>query len=241
MLKKKIPGITALCKFATKGKRNKQLLIPFFKSLTSTIDRNIVLLGEIWPSNNYAKRFFKDPPEPEPLIKVIRKKFPQVEFYEVGNEECAELINQGLEILKEYDIVFIRGTDEFYTKKDWERLIDFIQKTDYDCYRINDSRRSINYYYDCDHGLKDSKDTDPIAVSPKKRFHGLVDYTGRTYIIDWDGFLLHHFKGFRGDMQELKKWIDGHGGKEFVQKYGDNGKWFKCPQEIRKLIEKHNA
>lgn len=217
----------------------KKFLIPHFKMISS-LDKNIILKATI-PWKGYAKEF-NYPTISEP-IDSFKRYFPKVEIYETEHEFGAELYNQGLEILKDYDIVFRLDTDMFFTKRDWKKLIDFIQGSDYECYKLNFKKHSINYYYDFDHGVMDALEVDPLAVSPKKRYSGLLDYDSKGITIDWEDFILHHFKGWKG-YGAKKEWIDGKIPSpsnsysfNLVKESGNNGKWFKCPQEIREFFE----
>jgi len=224
------------------GGRINELYIPYFKNLTSAIERNIVIIGDkIW--NGYEE-CFKNPLEVEPSIELIKKEFPQVEFYETEHINGAELWNQGLEILKDYDTVLIWAADVFLTKKDWKTLIDFIKNTNYECYKLNHPKCVISYYYDFEHGAKSNLEYDAIAIDPRKRFSGILDFGGKTYTIEWDNFIMHHFRGWKG-FQSDKDWIEGKipspsgvYSYQIVEKYGNNGKWYICPREIKDLFKK---
>jgi len=223
------------------GGRINELYVPYFKNLTSAVDKNIILLGDkVWDG---YEECFKKPLEPEPAIGLIKKEFPAVEIYETGFKNEAALYNQGLEVLKDYDIVLIWAADVFLTRKDWKTLIDFIQTTNYECYKLNHPKCVISYYYDFDHGAKSNLEHDVIAVNPQKRFTGILDYDGNTYEIEWNDFIMHHFRGWKG-FQATKDWLDGKipspsrvYSNQILERYGDNGEWYKCPQEIRDLFK----
>lgn len=210
---------------------NAELFIePHFEML-SKLDRNIVLFNkEPWPT--YAKEHYDT--QQDASIEMIKRLFPRVEIYETSFTWGADLFNQGLEILKDCDMVFKFDVDMLLTSENWDRLLDFIHNTGYDYYNLDWSTHTINYYADFEHGLKDALEKDPIAVSPKGRFNGIIDYvTDRPYLIDWDDWVIHHFRGWNKPKSVVKGWQDQENFKEAYKNYGP---WLSCPEEIRGMF-----
>lgn len=202
------------------------------------VDRSIVLQGsEPWANyaNEHGISYIPDNSE-----DIILKEYPKVEVYGAKSKVYgAELYNQGLEILSECDIVLRLDYDMFMTERDWDWFIEYIKLNRFDCYRVAFNNCTINYYYDCDHGVKDAKEYDAMAVNPKGRFSGTLDYNyGRTKVIDWDNWVIHHMRGWKG-FTNSKDWVDEvitdtpFIAKDVREKYGKDGKWFVAPDEIK--------
>lgn len=211
---------------------------PHFELLTQ-LDRNVVCLQD-GPLPQYKNEHGYDS-KPDKSEKILRKYFPSVEIYRghypTNIDFGAELYNEGLRMMQDCDIVLRLDPDMLWNQKDWERMISFIRETDFDCYRMNFSRDSINYYmtWDFDHGLKDAQEFDALGVDPKKMFTGVLDYPAENQIVfGFDNWLCHHFRGWQKPKSTPPDW---HKDKSMqVMLYGDMGSWYRCPLEIRQVI-----
>lgn len=214
---------------------------PHLNMLSQGVDRMIVLQGTA-PWDDYVREQGVSV-QPDRSEEIIRTEFPQVEIYTASqNKFGADLYNQGLEILSDCDLVLRLDYDMFLTKKEFNIFLDMLANGISDCYRINFSTRTINYYYDCDHGVKNAKEFDPIAVSPRGRFRGLLSYDyGLTEIITDAPWTIHHMRGFKGAANSID-WIEGRKtdveftAQEVREKYGNNGKWYIAPDEIKEML-----
>lgn len=101
----------------------------------------------------------------------IVKRFKHTEFIRIQWDSETQQRNWGLGRLYDFDYVLIVDADEFYERKDCEKIINYLgkEKNKYDnvdCYRVS----KINTYFkDLDYRL-DPRDThEPvIALNPKK-------------------------------------------------------------------------
>ena len=151
----------------------------------------------------------------------------------------AGLYNEGLRLMQDCDIVLRLDPDMLWTKKDWEAFINLIRTTDFDCYRMDFEKNSINYYMtgDFEHGLKDAKEFDALAVDPKKLFTGILDYPSVNHtLINLPDWMCHHFRGWNKPKSTPSDWhtrIE----KAYVDEFGDKGGWFQCDPEVRRTME----
>lgn len=219
---------------------NQELFIgPHFDMLRD-LDRNVVLLGsgplpQYRDEHGYSEK-------PDLSQEILKKKFPFVELYpsHYQNNFGAGLYNEGLELMKDCDIVLRLDPDMLWTEKDWKRFIDFIRNTDFDSYRMDFSKCSINYYvtgrYDL--GLKDAKEFDPLGVNPQFPFFNVLDYKQDNSItIDWSDWICHHFRGWNKPKSTDQFWEHSPYAQEAFAKYSENGKWLECPEEIKNKME----
>lgn len=221
---------------------NQELFIkPHFEML-STLDRNVVLmqpgpLPQYYNEHGYSRH--KDMSEP-----ILEMYFPQVEIFPgqfpTTMDFQAALYNEGLALMEDCDIVLRLDPDMLWTKKDWTAFVDLLRNTDYDCYRMDFANDSVNYYMtgDFNHGLKDAQEFDPLAVDPRKRFTGVLDYPIQNpHLIKLPGWVCHHFRGWQKPKSTPPDWADKHVSKEYVQQFGNKGGWYECPDEIRITME----
>lgn len=234
MRRRKIGSVTPI--FA------QELFIKPHFDMLSSLDRNVVLLQER-PLPNYKKEHGY-PDKPDLSEKILRDYFPKVEIFPShfpeNTEFSAELYNEGLRLMEACDIVLRLDPDMFFTKDDWAAFIDYIDKTDFDCYRLDFYNDSINYYMtgDFSHGLKDAQEFDPLAVNPKRLFQNVLDYPRENEtLVNIEDFMMHHFRGWNKPKSTPTDWHLYPEVFELVDKYGDNGKWFVCPDEIKNMIE----
>lgn len=222
---------------------NQELFIkPHLDMLTRGVDR-ILVLSQGGPLPNYHKEHGysvkKDRSE-----DIIRHYFPQVEIVESAfpwqtMDFSAPLYNEGLVQMKDCDIVFRLDPDMFWIDEDWDKLISFVRSTDFDCYRMKFATDSVNYYMtgDYDHGLKDAREYDPLLVSPKNLFQEILDYPDDNMCILDLGIMCHHFRCWNKPKSTGPDWVERPFLKDALKAYGDNGKFWKCPEEIKVKIE----
>lgn len=218
---------------------NQELFIKPHFAMLEKLDRNLVLI-EAGPLPNYHKEHGysvkKDLSE-----ELIKRFFPKVEvkpgYYPTTLEFGAGLYNEGLLQMQDCDIVLRLDPDMIWKQEDFDRFIDLIRNTDYDCYRMDFHRNSINYYItgDFDHGLKDAYELDALAVNPKHLFTGVLDYPDHnTKVIDLSDWMCHHFRGWNKPKSTPPNWATDIVSQEYVL---DNGGWVSCPPDIRKTME----
>ena len=220
---------------------NQELFIkPHFEMLKS-LDKNLVLIQpQPLPSykNEHGYSTKKDLSE-----DILRKYFPNVDivpsYYPPEMDFGSGLYNEGLVQMQDFDIVLRLDPDMLFTKKDWDSFIDFIRNTDYDCYRMDFAKDSINYYMtgDFEHGLKDAQEFDALAVNPNTLFTGVLDYAAKNPIIfKQDGWMCHHFRGWNKPKSTPNDW-DTRIEPAYLEQYGNKGEWFKCDPEVRANME----
>jgi hypothetical protein len=238
--KRKIGSIT--CNW-----NGERFIVPHLEMLRSYgIERSIVLQGSA-PWSDYAKEH-NISSVPDNSEKLIRENFPDVEIHPACQDEyTAELYNQGLRILQDCSLVLRLDYDMFLTKKDWKTFIDFLDETTFDLYLLDFAKRTINYYHDCDHGVMDAKETDPIAVSPVGKFVDIIDYQlpvenpENYYLLSNEDFMIHHMRGWKGYGLN-KDWIEnkvpnewGVFAEDLPKEYGD-GNWITLPKELKEKL-----
>lgn len=224
---------------------NQELFIkPHYDMLKKAgLDRYVVLmqpgpLPQYYKEHGYAKK--------SDLSKTILEDyFPEIEVYDSNFPSTEEfscgLYNEGLEMMQDCDIVLRLDPDMFWTEKDFKAFIDYIRSTEYNCYRMDFRKQSINYYMtgDFSHGLKDAQEIDPLAVNPKHFFTGILDYEvpiAEQRVMDIPGWMCHHFRGWQKPKSTPHGW-DKTVSQEYVLEFGNKGGWFECPDEVRAPIE----
>lgn len=223
---------------------------PHFDML-SKLDFNLVAIHrKPLPSYHKEHGYSNRPDRSEELLT---KYFPNVKIvestYPAHMDFRAELYNEGLALLQDYDIVFRLDPDMFWTKENWDKMIDYIRNTDFNAYRMDFHPDSVNYYMtgDFDHGLKDAWEHDVLAVNPNYPFkviedEGSIQVLGWPYGNDtffkWDGFICHHFRGWNKPKSTPNPgWLTKPNIPQLLKEAGNNGEWFKCPEEIKSPIQ----
>jgi len=235
---------------------NQELWINPHFDMLSKLDFNLVAMHrEPLPSYHKEHGYSRKPDRSEELLK---KYFPNVKMiesdYPASMDFRAELFNEGLALLQDYDIVFRLDPDMFWTAENWDKMLDYIRSTNFDAYRMDFAPDSINYYMtgDFDHGLKDAKEHDVLAVNPKKPFQYIEDefsvqplawdYGNETFF-KFPGFMCHHFRGWNKPRSTPNPgWLEKESTIEALAEYGEvkNGytTWFKCPEEVKEPLAK---
>lgn len=234
---------------------NQELWIKPHFDMLSKLDFNLVAMHkEPLPSYRREHGYSIKADGSEELLK---KYFPKVKIvesdYPPSMDFRAELYNEGLEQLQDYDIVFRLDPDMFWTEENWKKMLEYIDSTDFDAYRMDFHPDSINYYMtgDFNHGLKDAWEHDILAVNPKKLFQVEEHETYREVLgwpfendtyFNWEGFMCHHFRGWNKPKSTPNpEWLEYETTLKAFEDYGNwkdgIARWFKCPQEIREPIE----
>lgn len=234
MKRRKIGSITPIW-------NQEMFLKPHFDALAD-LDKNVVFMQQ-GPLPNYDQHGIGD--EPDFSEKILRKLYPNVEIYQSKYDYKKDfqsgLYNECLPKVQDCDIVFRLDPDMFFLDKDWKALLDFINSTDFDCYRMDFENDSVNYYmsWDYEHGVKDAKEFDPLAVNPKNDFENILDYSMDNHtLIKLDGWMCHHMRGWNKPKSCPPNWHLQPQHRELPLYYGDEfGMWLRVPKEIKDKLE----
>ena len=195
---------------------------PHFEMLAS-LDKNIVLYNPT-PWKEYADFHYES--QADNSIEMIREMFPKVEIIETSKFGYNELVPQAKEILSDYDVITRFDVDMLMSRSDWERLIEFVRSHEYKSYYTKWSKHTINYYGDWEHGLSDAIEEDRLILPTKE--------SGAEYEIDWDGWMIHHFRGWNKPKSIKKGFADQENMRRAHEQYGP---WKSCPNEIREMFD----
>ena len=221
---------------------NQEMFIgPHFDMLTQ-LDRNVVFM-QSGPLPNYDRHGIGD--KPDFSEEILRKKYPKVEIFKAKYDPLkdfgCELYNECLKEIHDCDIVFRLDPDMYFLEEDWKKLLDYINSSDFDCYRMDFHNDSINYYmsWDYEHGLKDAQEFDPLAVNPKIEFQNVLDYPDDNYtIIRIPGWTCYHLRGWNKPKSTPAGWHHRAENINLPIDFGDElGMWFKVPMEIKNKLE----
>lgn len=222
-------------------------IYPFMKMLHQGGVDKIVMIQGSRPWSDYEKEYGLSN-NPDHSEQIVRDHFPDVEIYPATFDEFgAHLYNQGLKHFEGFDLVLRLDYDMFLTKEDWDKFMAILHDDNfqYNNARLDFARNTTNYYYDFDHGCTNAREFDPIAVSPKHEFSGILDYPDDNMVIlsKYDGhdFMVHHFRGWKGFGIEddwIKNLKPNHHGvyADSLLQYNPEKKWLRCPQEIRDMF-----
>jgi hypothetical protein len=223
---------------------NQELFIKPHLEMLKGIDRIVVLMQGGPLPNYHLEHGYSN--KPDLTREIITTNFPNVEIYEsnypwMSQDFSADLYNEGLRIMQDCDIVLRLDPDMFFLKEDWAEFVDFIRNTNFDCYRIDFRKNSVNYYMTgvFDRGLKDAQEIDPLGVSPRHMFTGILDYPLENTVVYKERnrkFAFHHFRGWNKPKSTPIGW-DKQIGEEYFDMYSDKGKWFSCPEPIKTDIQ----
>lgn len=214
-------------------------LKPHFEML-SKLDRNVVILQN-HALGNYAQHGIGT--EPDRSKKILKTYFPNVEIYRTTRnvtEFGAELYNEGLAMMQDCDLVLRLDPDMYFTEKDFNSLLEVLQTTDFNCYRMDFKKDSINYYmtWDYEHGLKDAYEMDPLVVNPKYFFTGVLDYPDKAQVnINIPDWVCHHLRGWNKPNSVHSNWASLESTRKAFSEYSNNGKWYVVPDEIKNKME----
>lgn len=220
---------------------NQEMFIgPHFEML-SALDKNVVVMHEA-PLRDYKQDHYIDD-KPDNSEQILKDKFPNVEIYHSTYRGIfqSEVYNQCLQFVQDCDIVLRLDPDMVFEPEMFENFLIAIQDTDYDAYRINFAKCSVNYYMtgDFDHGLMDSLENDILAFNPHIEFTGIIDYPSDNQAIlsNPDLFFFHHFRGWNKPKSTPPDWWQRPSVQKLIKEYGNNGDWHKCPAPVRTQME----
>lgn len=174
--------------------------------------------------------------EADESLEIVRREFPDVEIVQSGHYhwDCA-FINKMIEIGEQSgDKVLIFHADVVMEADELAKLLTFIEGSDYDIYKLDMRRCTINYYCDLDHGLRDCLDVEPIAVRAGVRFSsGIYQYPPERYrTVVIEGITNHHFTGWKGPASS-HEFVDGPEGAARAAQYGG---WIPAPPGLREIF-----
>jgi hypothetical protein len=178
--------------------------------------------------------------EPDSSIELVRRHFPEVPIIDISSTEYdSEFINRARAMIEEDVMVFFHA-DVILSQRDWETIKDIIQTTDASVYKLDMTTDMINYYYDFDHGLRNCRDHDPVALSKARFTHKYwSDVEPNSEHLIQNKITAHHFCGWKGGTNS-KEWIDGiiadENGDTSIKWREQYGEWIPCPQEIREMF-----
>ena len=135
----------------------------------------------------------------------------------------AELFNYALSLANDCDKVVTLHVDVVMTPIEWGKLLIYLKTTDYDVYKLDMPKCTINYYYDFEHGARNCLDIEPIAAKPIIRYSHFYTVPPETKVTTIDFLTVHHFTGWKPPAI-TKEWMD---------KNENWQAWIPCPQEIR--------
>lgn len=208
------------------------LLVPHIKWLSKWVDKIIVVQGRAW--KRPVAEHLSTPDNSREILQTL-----DVEVIEDRTDDfCADLYNQALERLQDYDIATRFDTDMFITEADSKKFFDFLRNSDADYFPLDFSKNSINYYLDFDHGLMDAEEFDPLAIRTTKRFSGLLDVDGKKEFVE--GIMLHHLKHIGKNEEPTKAFLNSPKATEWVCKYTPHNKFLQLPQELKALFWKYS-
>lgn len=204
---------------------SEKTIYPFLKS-TEGLAKRIILQGKEGFRDDEHRKTIK----PDRSEALIRKHFPDVQIIYQNAKNYAEAFNQGLDLLRRYDFVLRFDTDEIFEKHDWEWILEYLHGVPSLDSLKYEFGNAVCYYNDIDHGIiyGDSW-IESRGIDPKHDF-------GFNGLFGGPGFLIrsrrmHHYTGLKG------KGLTTQQEKDMLEKYGDNGQWYRTPDSLRKLFE----
>jgi hypothetical protein len=202
---------------------NAEVFIKPHFTMLSELEKNIVFYNPTpWP----VYRDYSYESKPDNSIDMIRSMFPHVEIIETDKMGYPELVPLAKEILNDFDIITRLDVDMLMTRHDWTMAINFMRSHSFTSYFTKWSNHTINYYADWDHGLKDAEEQDHIFLPT---YEPAIEYE-----IDWDGWMIHHFRGWNKPKSVGKGFFD-QANIRFA--YERHPQWFSVPKEIRAMFD----
>lgn len=158
---------------------------------------------------------------------------PNVEVNKgLGNLTQHEVFNRGIELLKDYDLVFISDADELISKTDQMRLIMGMKDHDIGVCKVIDYAKDFNHRYP----IRTHRPA--VICKPSARFYDVRCYMGGAKY--FDTIWLHHL-GYIYSPEEMswklgwEKQYEGDSVSELVNKQPEP---YEMPKEIKDLIDK---
>jgi hypothetical protein len=175
--------------------------------------------------------------EPDNTEELIRTHCPDVEIHHTDeNKWGSSIFNQMIELAKDYDKVVMFHADVVMDAENWERFRKYVLETDFDVYKLDMTKCTINYYHDFEHGLRDCEDIEPVAVKSTTRFDGIYTIAPNAKVDTIDWMTVHHFTGWKG-IFTTKEWLEGKVPSESRRYIHDmTTEWTPCPEHIRAMF-----
>jgi len=213
-----------------------QFIIPHF-NMISHFDENIVITSKK-PFIDYLQsgRVTEDK---DNSIEILKNNFPKVHILEHNeNYFCGNIFNIGIKKARELncDVIVKFDPDMFVTKKDMDLLMETINKGDYQTLLLDYPNNTIAYKKDFYHGVPAKifpVGCDPLIVKTNQLFiqDGVkIKTTGEQKVIDIPNFMVHHFTGFKGNVDEVEL--------KRVESLPGFTKWLSAPLEIMDMFNK---
>ena len=156
---------------------------------------------------------------------------PNVEVNKgLGNLTQHEVFNRGIELLKDYDLIFISDADEFLARADQNDIVLGMVGHDIGVCRVIDYAKDFNHRYP----IRTHRPA--VICRPSARFYDVRCYIGGAKY--FDTIFLHHL-GYIYSPEELgwklnwEKIYEGDSVNELVNKQPEP---YEMPQEIRDLL-----
>ena len=201
---------------------SEKFIIPHLKMYTG-VDRNIVLFLESPIEGGAVGHSDK----PDSSLDLIAKYCPEVEVFKTKTSKWgAGLFNEALRLASDCDKVVTLHADVVMNQTNWKMLLEYLKMTDYDVYKMDMPKCTINYYYDFEHGARNCLDVEPIAAKSSVRYYYFYTCSEDTKIDTIDWLTVHHFTGWKLPATT----------KEWMEENKDWQEWIPCPQEIRDLF-----
>lgn len=148
----------------------------------------------------------------------------------LGNLSQAEVFNRGIELLKDYDLIFISDADEFILGEDQDKLVEGM--VDHDIGIVN----VIDYARNFDHIYPIRTHRPPVIIRPSAKFYDVRCYQGGAkYFKDVN---MHHL-GFVYTPEELRwkfAWENKDEGKKPENLMCQKVEKYSMPHELRILL-----
>lgn len=174
-------------------------------------------------------------------LELIKKHCPTVEIHETQETQWgASIFNYAASLADDGGKTIMFHADVVLAPKDWDWMLNLMKTTDFDVYKLDMRRCTINYYNDFSRGVRDCLDVEPVAYRSDVRFSGIYNFPAekKVHIIDDPSFTVHHFCGWKGIFAK-KEWAEnkipsesGVYEKDLKPKSG----WLSCPPEVKKLF-----
>lgn len=209
-------------------------LLPHLKMLENLVDKRIVIYGrQMWPPYlaEHGKMAGDNTRE---LLEEAKKMGCQVEETDIiqhDGQSFADLYNFGIFLSQDCDYSMRLDVDMYLTQEDQAKLKAQLQQN-VDVINLNHTTNSINYYVDFDHGLRDAKEHESLAISTKNKYLSYLKPEKTDRQADVHDITVHHFRGWNKPKSTTKTFFES----EYALKQLETQTWLSCPQEIREML-----
>lgn len=196
---------------------NAEFFLPAFLKQISVFDENIFLLGDE-PFEDYLEAGLVDRKR-DNTRQILRnakvRLVPHnIRFY------SGKLFNLGLAVAKSLncEVAVKIDPDMFLEKKSMDLLLDGARNITSDALVLDMKSNTMVYEQDFDHGVTQSLwhvGGEPFVIKTSAKFaeDGTNIHIDDIQMINWDGFMIHHFSGFKRNivsevekMEKFKGW-----------------------------------